>query len=99
MAIDSELASPPMLILLDVEVPDMNGYEVCRRLRQDERTRDIPIIFISSLHDPEDRVKGFDAGGVDFISKPFQEREVLARVTSAVCSSIWNGSSRSALWN
>jgi PAS domain S-box-containing protein len=80
MAIDSALASPPMLILLDVDVADVDGFEVCRRLRQDERTRDIPIIFISSLHDPEDRVKGFDAGGVDFISKPFQEREVLARV-------------------
>jgi PAS domain S-box-containing protein len=79
-AIDSALAKPPLLILLDVKVAEMSGFEVCRLLKQDERTRDIPIIFISSLHDAEDRVRGFDAGGVDFISKPFQEREVLARV-------------------
>ena len=80
MAIDSALAKPPLLILLDIRMPDMDGYEVCRRLHQDERTCDIPIIFISSLHDGEDLVLGFEAGCVDFISKPFQEQEVLARV-------------------
>ncbi len=80
MAIDSALAKPPLLILLDVTMPEMDGFEVCRRLKQDERTREIPIIFIISLHNAEDRVRGFDAGGVDFISKPFQEQEVLARV-------------------
>jgi DNA-binding response OmpR family regulator len=80
MAVDSALAKPPLLILMDVKMPKMSGFEVCRLLKQDERTRDIPIIFISSLHDAEDRVLGFDAGGVDFISKPFQEQEVLARV-------------------
>jgi PAS domain S-box-containing protein len=80
MAIDSALAQPPRLILLDVKMPEMDGFEVCRRLKQDERTRDIPIIFISALQDVQDKVRGFEAGGVDFISKPFQEREVLARV-------------------
>ena len=79
-AIDSALAKPPALILLDVRMPEMDGFEVCKRLKQDERTRDIPIIFVSALQDVQDKVRGFEAGGVDFITKPFQEEEVLARV-------------------
>ena len=80
LAIDSALAQPPALILLDVKMPEMDGYEVCKRLKQDDRTCYIPIIFISALQDMQDKVKGFEAGGVDFISKPFQAEEVLARV-------------------
>lgn len=80
LAIDSAIKRPPKLILLDVKMPGIDGYEVCKRLKQDERTRDIPIIFVSALQDLEDRIKGFKAGGVDFVSKPFQEEEVLARV-------------------
>ena len=80
LAIASALARPPALILLDVRMPEMDGYEVCRLLKQDERTREIPIIFVSALQDAEDKVRGFEAGGVDFISKPFQEAEVLARM-------------------
>jgi DNA-binding NtrC family response regulator len=80
MAIDSALAQPPKLILLDVRMPEMDGFEVCKRLKQNERTRDIPIIFISALQDVQNRVRGFNIGGVDFISKPFQDSEVLARV-------------------
>ena len=80
LAIESALAQPPSLILLDVRMPEMDGFEVCRRLKQEEPTRDIPIIFVSALQDVQDRVRGFEAGGVDFISKPFQEAEVLARV-------------------
>jgi len=80
MAIDSAQARSPTLILLDIRMPDMDGYEVCRQLHQDEGTRDVPIIFISSQHDAEDRVRGFEAGCVDFISKPFRDQEVLARV-------------------
>lgn len=80
MAIDAALRQPPALILLDVRMPEMDGFEVCKRLKQDERTHDIPIIFISALQDVEDRVRGFNVGGVDFISKPFQDSEVLARV-------------------
>lgn len=82
LAIDSALARPPNLILLDVRMPVMDGFEVCRRLKQDARTSDIPIIFVSALDDVEDRVRGFEAGGVDFISKPFHEVEVLARIST-----------------
>jgi DNA-binding NtrC family response regulator len=70
----------PDLILLDIMMPDMDGYEVCRRLKMDERMRDVPVIFISALGDSVDRVKAFDVGGVDFVSKPFHAEEVLARV-------------------
>jgi PAS domain S-box-containing protein len=80
LAIESALAQPPRLILLDVKMPEMDGFEVCRRLKQEERTCDIPIIFVSALQDMQDRIRGFEAGGVDFISKPFQEQEILARV-------------------
>ena len=80
LAIDSALAQPPDLILLDVKMPEMDGYEVCKRFKQNDRTCDIPIIFISALQDAQDKVLGFEAGGVDFISKPFQAEEVLARV-------------------
>ena len=71
---------PPELILLDIRLPDMDGYEVCRRLKEDHRTQDIPVIFIIDLEDVADKIKGFEAGGVDYITKPFQTEEVLARV-------------------
>ena len=80
MAIESARAQPPGLILLDVRMPEMDGFEVCRRLKQDHQTRDVPIIFVSALQDVQDRIQGFEAGGVDFISKPFQALEILARV-------------------
>jgi DNA-binding NtrC family response regulator len=71
---------PPELILLDIRLPDMDGFEVCRRLKEDQETRDIPVIFISGLGEVVDKVKGFAAGGVDYITKPFQSEEMLARV-------------------
>ena len=70
----------PDLILLDIMMPGMNGFEVCGKLKSDARTQNIPIIFISALGDTEDKIKGFQAGGVDYISKPFHVDEVLARV-------------------
>ena len=79
-AIEAALAKPPSLILLDVRMPEIDGFEVCRRLKQDEGTQHVPIIFVSALQDVEARVQGFEAGGVDFITKPFQELEILARV-------------------
>jgi PAS domain S-box-containing protein len=73
-------AAPPDLILLDVKMPEMNGYEVCQQLKADDRTSKIPIIFISALGDVFDKVKAFQVGGVDYITKPFQVEEVLARL-------------------
>ncbi|MBD2165170.1 response regulator [Calothrix membranacea FACHB-236] len=73
-------AVPPDLILLDVNMPEMNGYEVCQQLKASDRTRDIPVIFISALGDVLDKVKAFAVGGVDYITKPFQLEEVLARI-------------------
>ena len=70
----------PDLILLDVKMPEMNGFEVCRRLKSDPQTKFIPVIFISALNDSADKLNGFHAGGVDYITKPFQVEEVLARV-------------------
>ncbi len=70
----------PDLILLDIMMPGMNGYEVCEKLKADEHTRDIPIIFLSALNEAIDKVKAFSMGGVDYVTKPFQAEEVLARV-------------------
>ncbi len=68
------------LILLDINMPQMDGYEVCIKLKSDPKTRDIPVIFISALNDVLDKVKAFAVGGVDYVTKPFQVEEVLARV-------------------
>jgi len=73
-------ATPPDLILLDITMPGMDGYEVCRRLKADVRLRDIPVLFISALHETEDKVRAFHAGGLDYVSKPFQLEELEARV-------------------
>jgi diguanylate cyclase (GGDEF)-like protein/PAS domain S-box-containing protein len=80
-ALKSVEVEVPDLILLDVKMPDMDGYEVCHKLKSDEHgARPIPVIFISALYDTLDKVEGFNAGGVDYITKPFQLEEVLARV-------------------
>lgn len=71
---------PPDLILLDVNMPEMNGYEVCEQLKSKDALSGVPVIFISALDATEDKIKGFEAGGVDYISKPFQFEEVHARV-------------------
>ncbi len=70
----------PHIILLDVVMPDLDGFEVCRRLKAKEATRDIPIIFLSALTETDSKVTGFQVGGVDYITKPFQREEVLARI-------------------
>ena len=70
----------PDLVLLDVMMPGVDGFETCRRLKEDETTRDIPVIFMTALTDTQSKVTGFDVGGVDFITKPIQLEEVLARV-------------------
>jgi len=80
MAIMSIKSSPPDLILLDIMMPELNGYEVCSKLKASSQTKDIPIIFISALNEVFDKVTAFEVGGVDYITKPFQAQEVLARV-------------------
>jgi serine phosphatase RsbU (regulator of sigma subunit) len=80
LALAAARAEPPDLILLDIRMPEMNGYEVGERLKADIRTRGIPIIFISALDATEDKVRAFTVGGVDYVTKPFQVEEVLARV-------------------
>ena len=72
--------SPPDLILLDINMPEMNGYEVCARLKSDGKLAPIPVIFLSALNETEDKVKALRSGGVDYIPKPFQLEEVMARV-------------------
>jgi diguanylate cyclase (GGDEF)-like protein len=80
IALKAAQADIPDLVLLDIMMPGMNGFEVCTRLKAEVSTRDIPVIFISALNETADKVKGFQAGGVDFITKPFQSAEVLARI-------------------
>ena len=80
LALRSAFAFPPALAILDVRMHDIDGFEVCRRLKLDPRTAEVPVIFISGLTDVADRVRGFEVGGVDFITKPVRREEVLARV-------------------
>lgn len=79
-ALDKVNQQLPDIILLDIRMPDINGYEVCTRLKANSVTKDIPIIFISSIEEPSEKVEAFSVGGVDYISKPFQLIEVLARI-------------------
>jgi PAS domain S-box-containing protein len=81
LALRSALVQPPSLILLDIRMPGMDGFEVCRRLKADGATCNIPVIFLSILEDEGDKVKGFRLGAVDYVTKPFHPEEVLVRVT------------------
>jgi two-component system sensor histidine kinase/response regulator len=80
LALDAVESSPPDIILLDIKMPDMDGYEVCERLKANAKTAEIPVIFISAMDDVQDKLRAFSVGGVDYITKPFQADEVLARV-------------------
>lgn len=84
MALRSARARPPELILLDVRMPGMDGFEVCQRLKSDPVTKDIPVIFLSALSDTTDKMTGFRLGAVDYIAKPSQPEEVLARVRAHI---------------
>jgi phosphoserine phosphatase RsbU/P len=81
-AIDAVRRCPPDLVLLDIVMPDIDGYEICRTLRTAEATRDLPIMFLSSLEDVKDKARGFEVGGNDYLTKPFEILEVKARVRS-----------------
>ena len=81
-ALEKAKTENPDLILLDVMMPGLTGYEVCQKLRADGMTKNIPIVMITALHEMDDRIKGIEAGADDFISKPFNKAELLARVKS-----------------
>jgi two-component system sensor histidine kinase/response regulator len=84
LAVRAATSAPPDLVLMDIEMPEMGGYEACRLLKSDSATAAIPVIFLSALTDADDKVKAFAAGGVDYVTKPFQAEEVLARVETHV---------------
>lgn len=84
LGLNAALASPPNLILLDIMMPDMDGYELCQKLKSIESTRSVPIIFLSGLDDVQYKIKAFQVGGVDYITKPFQVEEVLARIDTQI---------------
>lgn len=82
LALQAVTNQPPDMILLDINMPEMNGYEVCEHIKQDEVLKGIPVIFISALSETLDKVRAFSVGGVDYITKPFQLEEVNARVAT-----------------
>jgi sigma-B regulation protein RsbU (phosphoserine phosphatase) len=82
MALQLAARTPPDLVLLDIMMPGMDGYEVCRRMRQMPETAEVPIMFLSSLEDVQDKTRGFEAGANDYLTKPFEMLEVKARVRS-----------------
>jgi two-component system sensor histidine kinase/response regulator len=86
-ALDKINEKHPDLILLDIQMPGMTGYEVCEKVKAKKETQDIPVIFLSALQESADILKGFEVGGVDYVSKPFQFREVVARVQSQMAVS------------
>jgi diguanylate cyclase (GGDEF)-like protein len=79
-ALDLMRAAPAEIVLLDIRLPGMDGYEICRQLKADPKTRDIPVIFVSALDDGLDKARAFEVGGVDYVAKPFSAAEVVARV-------------------
>lgn len=80
LALHAATINPPELILLDIRMPVMDGFEVCRRLKAQAETRDVPVIFVSSLSETVEKVEGFELGAVDFVTKPYQREELLIRV-------------------
>lgn len=84
LALDAAARNPPDLILLDINMPEMDGFEVCKRLKADPKLAAIPVLFLSALNETRDKVNGFQVGGVDYITKPFQLEEVRARVETHI---------------
>jgi CheY-like chemotaxis protein len=104
MALTAIHAEPPDLILLDITMPHMDGYELCEILKKDAKTADIPVIFVSALDESMDKTKAFEVGAVDYVAKPFQWVEVQARVKTQLAlralqqQSTALGASATALW-
>jgi len=80
LALKAAQENPPDLVLMDIRMPGMDGYEACRQFKKNERLKDIPIVFLSALSEPQDKIEAFRAGGADYVTKPFYAEEVLARV-------------------
>lgn len=80
LALHSAINNPPELVLLDIRMPEMDGFEVCRQLKAHPKTRDVPVIFVSAISETGEKVQGFELGAVDFVTKPYQREELLARV-------------------
>lgn len=74
----------PDLILLDIVIPGMNGYDICRKIKTDTSTRHIPVIFLTARRKPSDKIKGFDAGCIDYVTRPFHTQELLARIKAHI---------------
>ena len=103
IALDGENAlrnaekNPPDLVLLDIVMPGIDGYAVCRRLRASEQTREIPIMFLSALEDVKDKARGFEMGANDYLTKPFEILEVKARVRSLLKAKAYADAVREAM--
>ena len=91
-ALEIAMRSLPDVIVLDVMMPEMDGYEVCRRLKADSRTCDAPVLFLTALSQPADEARGFEAGGADFVQKPFHPQTLLARVATQAQVKAWRDS-------
>jgi sigma-B regulation protein RsbU (phosphoserine phosphatase) len=96
-ALRSVEKSPPDLVLLDIMMPDVDGYEVCRRLRAQDSTRELPVMFLSSLEDVTNKARGFEVGGNDYLTKPFEVLEVKARVRSLLKAKAYAEAVREAM--
>src|SRR5436190_22141816 len=97
MALQAAARTPPDLVLLDIVMPGMDGYEVCRRLRQMPETAEVPIIFLSSLEDVQNKSRGFEAGANDYVTKPFDLLEVKARVRALLKAKAYSDSIKEQL--
>ena len=96
-ALRSVEKNPPDLVLLDIMMPDVDGYEVCRRLRAREATRELPVMFLSALEDVKNKAQGFEVGGNDYLTKPFEVLEVKARVRSLLKAKAYADAVREAM--
>ena len=96
-ALRSVEKSPPDLVLLDIVMPGLDGYEVCRRLRAHEPTREVPVMFLSSLEDVKNKAQGFEVGGNDYLTKPFEVLEIKARVRSLLKAKAYADAVREAM--
>jgi sigma-B regulation protein RsbU (phosphoserine phosphatase) len=97
MALQAAERNPPDLVLLDIVMPDMDGYEVCRRLREKPETAEVPIMFLSSLEEVQNKTKGFEVGANDYLTKPFEMLEVKARVRSLLKAKAYSDAAKELL--